>query len=117
MRERAAITGLFSGLVSGLTGLGGGTVLVPALTAVLGMPQRRAHATSLAIVISIATSAALLYILRDEVDWPLVLAIGIGGIAGAQGGTMLLHRAPERWLRLGFGLFLTAVGLRMLVFG
>lgn len=117
MRVRIAATGLVGGVVSGLTGLGGGTVLVPMLTTFLGLPQRRAHATSLAIVIFVAIGAGLLYVARDEVDWTLVIAISIGGAVGAQGGAVALQRVPERWLRPGFGLFLTLVGLRLLVFG
>lgn len=116
-RVRAAGTGLAGGVVSGLTGLGGGTVLVPVLTTLLRMPQRRAHATSLAIVIFVASAAAVLYVARGEVRWSLVVALSIGGALGAQAGTAALYRLPERALRLGFGLFLTAVGLRLLLFG
>jgi uncharacterized protein len=116
-RVRALLTGAVGGFASGLTGIGGGTVMVPLLTGLLRMPQHRAHATSLVIVIFAAIAASSQYIMRGEVRWGLVLALTIGAVVGAQIGTRIMHRVPERELRMVFAVFLLAIGIRLLVFG
>ena len=62
-------TGVGAGFLSGLFGVGGGLVIVPALMAVLGMDQRRASATSLAAIIVTATVGSGNYALHGEVSW------------------------------------------------
>jgi uncharacterized protein len=116
-RMRDLFTGGVGGFASGLTGIGGGTVMVPLLTGLLNMPQRRAHATSLVIVIFAALAAVSQYIARDEVRWELALALTIGAVVGAQVGTRTMHAIPDRPLRMIFSIFLLAVGIRLIVFG
>ena len=116
-KARALITGAIGGFTSGLTGIGGGTVMVPLLTGYLKMTQHKAHATSLVIVIFAALSAGTQYLARDEVKWELVGALTVGAVIGAQIGTRTMHSLPERQLRLIFAVFLLVVGVRLLVFG
>lgn len=116
-RLRAVVTGAIGGFASGLTGIGGGTVMVPLLTGMLHLQQHRAHATSLVIVIFAALAAVTQYIARGEVKWGLALALVVGGVVGAQFGARGAARLPERQLRLVFAVFLLAVGVRLLVFG
>ena len=68
---RAAAVGLVAGFLSGLFGVGGGILIVPALVLVMAMDQRLAHGTSLAAVLPIAVSSTLGYALEDKVDWPV----------------------------------------------
>ena len=114
---RGVATGVIGGFVSGLTGIGGGTVMVPLLTGLLGVPQHRAHATSLVVVIFAATAALVLYVGRGDVDWAMAAAVAVGGIAGGQIGAHAMHYVPEARLRALFAIFLLAVGVRLLVFG
>lgn len=116
-RARAIFTGGVGGFVSGLTGIGGGTVMVPLLTGLLGMQQRRAHATSLVVVIFAALSAVSQYLVRDEVDWGLAASLAVGAVVGAQVGARTMHNMPDRALRMVFATFLLLVGLRLLIFG
>lgn len=116
-RARGIATGVIGGFVSGLTGIGGGTVMVPLLTGFLRVPQHRAHATSLVIVIFAAAAALTLYASRGAVDWAMAAAVAGGGIIGGQLGARVMHRVPELRLRAIFALFLLAVGVRLLVFG
>ncbi len=111
---RWVATGVAGGLLSGLTGVGGGAVMVPLLTGLLRMPQHRAHATSLAIIIFTALAALVPYLASGEISWGLVAGLGIGAIAAAPFGARAMIMLPERWLRLFFALFLFAVGVRML---
>ncbi|PKN82347.1 MAG: sulfite exporter TauE/SafE family protein [Chloroflexi bacterium HGW-Chloroflexi-9] len=116
-RQRAIFTGTVGGFVSGLTGIGGGTVMVPLLTGLLKLTQRRAHATSLVIVIFAALAAVSQYIIRGEVDWALAAALTVSSVVGAQIGAHVMHAMPDRELRLVFAIFLIVVGVRLLVFG
>ncbi len=116
-RGRAVITGSVGGFVSGLTGIGGGAVMVPLLTGLMRITQRRAHATSLIIVIFAALAAVVQYVARGEVDWVLAGVLIVSSVVGAQIGTRAMHAMPDRELRLVFSVFLIAVGVRLLVFG
>lgn len=111
---RASVTGTLAGFFAGLTGVGGGALLVPMLTGYLRLPQHTAHGTSLIIVIFAAAAAAAGYIWRGDVDWALVGALLGGSIVGAYGGALLVMRIPAPHLHALFGLFLLAVGIRML---
>ena len=111
------MTGAVGGFTSGMTGIGGGTVMVPLLTGYLKMSQHRAHATSLVIVIFAAIAATTQYLRRDQVDWSLAAALTVGAVGGAQIGARTMHSLPERRLRMVFAVFLLVVGVRLLVFG
>ncbi len=98
--------GLAAGALSGLFGVGGGILIVPGLVLLARMPQRRAHATSLAAILPIAVSGAAGYGIEGAVDWVAVGLLTVGGILGAFLGTSLLRRIPDRGLRVIFAGFL-----------
>jgi uncharacterized membrane protein YfcA len=103
------------GFFSGLTGVGGGAIIVPLLTGLLKLPQHRAHGTSLVIVIFIGTAGMLGYWLAGNVDWNAALWLAVGSTAGAYAGAVAMVRVPERQLRFLFGLFLLATAVRMFI--
>jgi uncharacterized membrane protein YfcA len=89
-----------------LFGVGGGIVIVPGLVLLVGMEQRRAHATSLAAIVPIALAAVVGYALDDGVDWAAAGLLTAGAIAGTVVGARFLRRIPARALRVIFALFL-----------
>ena len=101
--------GLLAGLMSGLFGVGGGTVIVPLLVLILKFDQRLAAGTSLAAIVPIATVGVISYALHGSVDWIAALVLAAGAIVGAQIGSYLLPRVPITALRWGFVAFLGAV--------
>jgi uncharacterized membrane protein YfcA len=101
-----AAVGLAAGALSGLFGVGGGILIVPGLVLLMGMPQRRAHATSLAAIAPIAVAGAIGYAVEGAVHWVAAVILILGGATGAVVGTHLLRRLPERALRLLFAMFL-----------
>jgi uncharacterized protein len=103
---RAAAVGALAGGLSGLFGVGGGILIVPGLVLVLGMPQRRAHATSLAAIIPIAAAGWVGYALAGAVHWLAAGLLIAGSAVGAVVGTRALGRIPERGLRITFAVFL-----------
>ena len=101
-------TGVGAGFLSGLFGVGGGLVIVPALMAVLGMDQRRASSTSLAAIIVTAAVGSGTYALHGEVSWAGGALLVVGALAGSQIGVWLLRRLPAPslpWILIGFTLF------------
>lgn len=106
-----ASIGLAAGFVSGLLGVGGGIVMVPAFVLLIGMPLRRALGTSLLIITAIVVPGTVVHSLLGHVDWAMVLGLTIGVIPGARIGARLALRAPERLLRAAVGAFLMAIAV------
>jgi uncharacterized protein len=101
--------GLIAGLLSGLFGVGGGTVIVPLLVLLLRFDQRLASGTSLAAIVPTAAVGVISYAIHGSVAWIPALILALGAVGGAQIGTWLLHRIPVTWLRWGFVVFLLVV--------
>ncbi len=101
--------GLAAGLLSGLFGVGGGTVIVPLLVLILGMDQRLAAGTSLAAIVPTATVGVISYAVHGSVAWIPAVILAVGAVVGAQIGTWLLPRVSVTALRWGFVGFLAAV--------
>lgn len=101
--------GLVAGLLSGLFGVGGGTVIVPFLVLFLTFNQRLAAGTSLAAIVPTAAVGVISYALHDSVAWIPALLLAAGAVVGAQIGTWMLPRVSLTVLRWAFVGFLVAV--------
>lgn len=111
--RRIALVGLAAGLLSGMFGVGGGILIVPGLVLVAKMDQRTAHGTSLAAVLPIAVSSFLTYFSNDLIDWPVVIWLAVGAVAGTVLGTKLLNILPLKTLALSFAGLLVATAARL----
>jgi uncharacterized protein len=107
----AAGIGLSAGLLSGLLGIGGGAIMVPAFTELLSMSLKSAIATSLVCVGIFGVPATITHAFLGDVDWRLAVLLAIGVIPGARVGAALTIRTAERRLRLAVGVFLALVAL------
>lgn len=107
--------GLTAGLLSGLFGVGGGTVIVPLLVLLLGFDQRRAAGTSLAAIAPAAMVGVISYAVHGSVAWIPALILAGGAVVGAQIGTWLLPRIAQNALRWGFVVFLVIVIVMLFV--
>jgi uncharacterized protein len=112
---RAIMVGLAAGFLSGVFGVGGGILVVPALVLVMKMDQRMAHGTSLAAVLPISIASLIGYGAANEVDWSVALFLAIGAVAGAVLGTKLLHVLPQRVLAFAFSGLLLATAIRLFI--
>lgn len=101
--------GLVAGLLSGLFGVGGGTVIVPLLVLLLHFNQRLGAGTSLAAIIPTATVGVISYAVHDSVAWVPALILAAGSVVGAQIGTRLLPKISQTALRWAFVVFLLIV--------
>ncbi|MDQ3995951.1 MAG: sulfite exporter TauE/SafE family protein [Gemmatimonadota bacterium] len=109
-----AASGLAVGVLTGLVGVGGGFLIVPALVLLASVPIRRAIGTSL-LVISLSTLTALAaYQGQATISWPVVAAFTALAIVGAVVGTRAGRRAPARGLRRAFGVVVLALAAFLL---
>lgn len=109
------LVGVLGGLLSGLFGVGGGIVMVPLLTLLAGMDQRRATATSLVAIVPTSIVGAITYGLAGHVDVVAGVAIAAGGIGGSLIGARLLRTLPLGWLRWLFVALLIVAGIRLVL--
>ena len=101
------IVGVIGGFLSGAFGVGGGFIMVPLLTGLVGLDQRRAAATSLLAIIPTSIAGAITYAVQGEVHVLASAILAAGGIVGSLIGTRLLRELPLGWLRwMFFGLLL-----------
>lgn len=112
---RCALVGVVAGFLSGVFGVGGGILIVPALVLVLGFDQRLAHGTSLAAVLPIAIASLTIYTIDDKVDWVVGGLLAAGAIGGAVIGTHILHKLPHDVLALAFAALLIATAARLII--
>ncbi|MDQ0728820.1 sulfite exporter TauE/SafE family protein [Microbacterium sp. W4I20] len=97
--------GLVAGFLSGLFGIGGGIIVVPALL-MLGYDQRRAAGTSVAAILPPSIVGTVGYALTGHIDWIAGIALAVGVVIGAQVGSYLLARLSRPALFWSFLLFL-----------
>jgi hypothetical protein len=108
------LVGLVVGLVSGVVGIGGGILFVPALVWLVGMDQHRAQGTSLgALLAPVGIFAFLEYYRRGNADVRVAALLAAGFLVGGYFGAVGAQHIPEVWLRRIFAITLVVVGGRM----
>ena len=107
--------GVGAGFLSGMFGVGGGILVVPALVLLLKFDQRLANGTSLGAVLPISISSLVTYWSHDNVDWSMALWLAIGALGGALLGTRWIHVLPRRVLGYLFALMLVATAVRLFI--
>lgn len=109
------VVGMLVGVLSGTFGIGGGTVIVPALVW-LGLSQRNAAATSTLAIVPTSISGVISYATGGHVDWLAAALLFCGMFIGGQIGSWLLSRLPELVLRWIFVAFLVFVVINQVSF-
>lgn len=114
--RRAAGAGAGLGAVTGLLGVGGGFLAVPALVTVLALPMRAAVGTSLLVIIVNSTAAlAVRLATPTPLDWALIAPFAATAVLGAWDGKRLAAKVSTDSLQRVFGAVLLAVAVFMLV--
>ncbi len=116
---KIASDGLIVGIITGLVGVGGGFLIVPALVLLGGLGMHQAVATSLVIIALKSFSGFYKYldVLEKqslELDWNTLLIVTALGIAGSFAGSRLARRLPQDKLKRWFGYFLIVMGIYIL---
>ena len=109
------LLGFAGGFSSGLLGIGGGSVLVPAMNLVLGVPIHVAVATSMFIMIFTSTSGTLTNIWLNQIRFDYALLLAIGMIFGAQFGAHYAAKVSARNLQRIFAIVLLIASIRMIL--
>lgn len=109
-----AVEGLAVGMLTGLVGVGGGFLIVPALVLLGGVGMKEAVGTSL-VVISMNSAAGLAgYLGQVDIPWGFAAAFIAVAIVGSLAGTRAVRHVPQRTLEKSFAIFLVAMGLLIL---
>lgn len=112
------VIGLAAGVLSGMFGIGGGVVVVPALVIVLGYGQKTATGTSLlALLLPVGALAVLTYARAGHVNVRAGLLVAAGIFAGALLGASVALGRSEATLRRLFAVVLVALAVRLFVAG
>ena len=110
-----AVHGIGVGVLTGLVGVGGGFLIVPALVLLSGIPMKIAIGTSLVIVAAKSYSGFAGYIGAVPVDWAIMGSFTLVTVAGSFAGTRLAHRFSQETLKRSFGAFLIFVATYILL--
>lgn len=103
------LTGFISGIISGM-GIGGGTVLIPALTIILSLDQKTAQAINLIYFIPTAITAVITHAKEKNIETKVLKPLIVWGITGAVLGAIAMNLISPEILRKVFGVFLLVLG-------
>ena len=111
------VLGITAGILGGMFGIGGGTILIPALVFLFGLTQHQAQGTTLAIMVPpIGLLAALRYYYRGNVKLEIAGFVCLGFFIGGLVGAHFVQNVPAPLLKKLFGVFLLVISLRMIFF-
>jgi uncharacterized protein len=121
------ITGVVSGIVTALSGLGGGFIMIPVLNGLFKFPMKKAVSVSLGVIAIVAIELTIynlffvdfsqyqLPLSKGAVVFPMVLPVAVGVTIGAPIGVKISHKLPNRILRFTFVLFCVIVITKLFV--
>ena len=116
-KYKAAIAGAVAGIVNGTFGAGGGMLLFPLLIGWLKLDEKKALATSVAIILSLSALSAFVHVRQGGLSdsgisvWPFL----VGGLIGGCIAGMTFGKVNSLWLRRAFALFVLYGGIRALL--
>ncbi len=109
--------GLFSGMLGGLVGIGGGVVLVPALIYILGFSQLNAQGTSLALIMfPVGVLGVINYYKQGHIDFNIVFILAIGFVVGSFLGSKFAMNIPQTLVKKSFAMLMIVIAMKMLFF-
>ncbi|MBQ7351936.1 MAG: sulfite exporter TauE/SafE family protein [Clostridia bacterium] len=109
------ITGAVIGFVNGFWGGGGGMICVPLLIQAIHLPEKKAHATTLLIMLPLSIASLIIYIIKGNMLWLESIPIGLGFVVGGILGALLLKVISNTWLGFIFSVVIITGGIKMLL--
>jgi uncharacterized protein len=108
------VEGLAVGVLTGLVGVGGGFLIVPALVVLGKVPMKEAVGTSLVVIAMKSAAGFAGYFGQVEIRWSYLAMFTAVAIAGSLGGTYLVRYVPQGVLKKAFAVFLIVMGIFIL---
>lgn len=109
------ILGILSGALSGMVGVGGGIIIVPALVFFLSFTQKQAQGTSLGILLlPVGILGVIQYYKQGQIDWRVVLIVSLAFLAGNYFGSKWALSLSDKTLKKVFAIVLIIVGFKIL---
>lgn len=109
------LTGALIGFVNGFWGGGGGMICVPLLMQIIKLPEKKAHATTLLIMLPLSIASLCVYLLSGNLEIINALKIGAGFIVGGIIGAVILKFISNVWLGIIFSIIIIAGGVKLLI--
>lgn len=113
MKKRGLLWGSLVGFTNGFFASGGGIIAVMILKKVFSLEEKRAHATSIMIILPLTLSGVIVYTISGHSDLSVIIKAATGAALGAVLGAMLLSKLPPKYIRIGFGVVMVAASFRM----
>lgn len=110
------ISSVFIGFLNGFFGGGGGMICVPLLEKVLNLENKKAHATTIAVMAGLSIVSSIFYISKNSFDFNMIIYVVFGVVFGGAIGAILLAKLNGRVIRLIFAIIMLLAGLQMVVF-
>jgi uncharacterized membrane protein YfcA len=109
------MVGVAAGMLSGLVGVGGGIIIVPALVYFIGFSQKTAQGTSLALImLPVGIFGVMQYYKQGHVDYRIVAILAIGFLAGSFFGSKLALSISQETLKKVFAILMIIIAFKML---
>ena len=111
------LIGIAAGVLSGMVGIGGGIIIVPALIYFLGFGQMDAQGTSLALILlPVGILGVIQYYKQGHVDLNIVLVLAIGFVLGSFLGSKISLSLPQETVKKVFAVLMILIAFKMLFF-
>lgn len=110
-----SLSGVIAGFLSGLLGVGGGFVMVPALQRCTDLTMKSIVATSLAVIALVSGTGVISSALTGHLAWPVALPFSAGALIGMLGGRTMSSRLSGPRLQQGFGIVAGLVAIGMMI--
>lgn len=116
MKKKGLLWGIPIGFINGFFASGGGIIAVLILQKFFSLEEKKAHATSIIIILPLTLAGVLIYSLAGFSDVPVIIKAASGAALGALVGAKLLSRLSGKFIRIGFGIVMVAASVKMLIF-
>lgn len=117
MKKKGLLWGIPIGFINGFFASGGGIVAVLILQKFFSLDEKKAHATSIMIILPLTIAGVIVYTMAGFSDVPVIIKTALGAAIGALLGARLLSRLSSTFIRIGFGVVMIAASVRMLIGG
>lgn len=105
--------GFVTGIINGVFGSGGGTIIVLSLVYIMGLKDHKAHATAISIILPLSILSTAVYLFKNTIPLKISGLVALGGLVGSYLGAKYLNKVPTNILRKVFGVIIIYTAFRM----